>query len=165
MNGIRRTFLTALLLSTASPVRADQEAYTAEVCNKGQLGVEVAVAYTAFGLIDEYWVVDGWHRVPLGQCKTVFAHLYERQSNYAEFRRSFPVHLAFAFTDSTGVWGSANVKPPKDVAASRLQLPAAPTPALQAASKRGVDQPALWRSVASWAPLTSQLRPKAIACS
>lgn len=36
--------------------------------------------------------------------------------------QSFPLYLAFAFTDSTGVWGAAKVNPPRGVAASRLHL-------------------------------------------
>src|SRR5262249_9376594 len=36
--------------------------------------------------------------------------------------QSFPLHLAFAFTDSTGVWGAAKVAPPRGVAASHERL-------------------------------------------
>ena len=118
MKHIRIALLTTLLLLPASHLGA-REWYSAEVCNQGQLSVDVAVAYTDFGLIDEYWVLDGWYVVLPGKCRTVFAHQYE--DNRREYR-SFPVHLAFAFTDSTGVWGAANVKPPRNVAASRLQL-------------------------------------------
>jgi hypothetical protein len=118
MKRIRIALLTTLLLLPASHLGA-REVYSAEVCNKGQLSVDVAVAYTDFGAIDEYWVLDGWYVVLPGKCRTVFHHLYE--DNRLEYR-SFPVHLAFAFTDSTGVWGAANVKPPRNVAASRLQL-------------------------------------------
>ena len=32
------------------------------------------------------------------------------------------MHLAFAFTDSAGVWGAAKVNPPRGVARSNLQL-------------------------------------------
>ena len=118
MKRIRIVLLTTLLLLPASHLGA-REWYSAEVCNKGQLSVDVAVAYTDFGLIDEYWVLDGWYVVLPVKCRTVLAHMYE--DNRLEYR-SFPVHLAFAFTDSTGVWGAANVKPPRNVAASRLQL-------------------------------------------
>jgi hypothetical protein len=118
MKPIWIVLLIMLLLLPASHLGA-YEVYSAEVCNKGQLGVDVAVAYRAFGFNDEFWVIDGWYGVPPGKCKAVFAHEYA--DNRLE-HRSFPVHLAFAFTDSTGVWGTANVKPPGNVAASRLQL-------------------------------------------
>lgn len=116
--------LTTLLLLPASSLWAqpDLERYSAEVCNKGQITVDVAVAYKAFGFSDEYWVIDGWKEVRKGKCETVFAHSYVRQDrNWVGFR-SFPVHLAFAFIDSTGVYGAAKVNPPRNVARSRLQL-------------------------------------------
>ena len=121
MKHLRTLLLSPVLLLASSHLRA-YETYSAQVCNKGQLSVDVAVAYRAFGFNDEFWVIDGWYEVPQGKCKTVLSHQYAEQSrNWLGFR-SFPVHLAFAFTDSTGVWGAANVKPPRDVAASRLQL-------------------------------------------
>jgi hypothetical protein len=49
----------------------------------------------------------------------VFEHYYTR-SLFS--RQSFPLHLAFAFTDSTGVWGAARVRPPSGMAASHVQL-------------------------------------------
>ena len=123
MKPIRIALLTTLLLLPASQLWAqydNRELYSAEVCNKGQIGLDVTVAYRDFGFNDEFWVIDGWYDVPKGQCKKVFAHMYAPQ-NWLNFR-PFPVHLAFAFTDSTGVWGAASVKPPGDTARSRLQL-------------------------------------------
>ena len=124
MKRIQIALLTTLLLLPASSLWAqpDLERYSAEVCNKGQITVDVAVAYKAFGFSDEYWVIDGWKEVRKGKCETVFAHSYVRQDrNWVGFR-SFPVHLAFAFIDSTGVYGAAKVNPPRNVARSRLQL-------------------------------------------
>jgi hypothetical protein len=124
MKRILIALLTALLLLPASRCWAqpDLELYSAEVCNKGQITVDVGVAYKDFGFSDEFWVIDGWYDVPRGTCKTVFAHSYAKQDrNWLGFR-SFPVHLAFAFTDSTGVWGAARVNPPPGIARSRLQL-------------------------------------------
>jgi len=116
--------LVTLLLLPASRLWAqpDLELYSAEVCNEGQITVDVAVAYKDFGFSNEFWVIDGWYDVPKGKCKTVFAHSYVKQDrNWLGFR-SFPVHLAFAFTDSTGVWGAAKVNPSPGIARSRLQL-------------------------------------------
>jgi hypothetical protein len=124
MKRILIALLTTLLLLPASRLWAqpDLELYSAEVCNKGQITVDVGVAYKDFGFSDEFWVIDGWYDVPKGRCKTVFAHSYVKQDrNWLGFR-SFPVHLAFAFTDSTGVWGAAKVNPSPGVARSRLQL-------------------------------------------
>ena len=116
--------LVTLLLLPASRLWAqpDLELYSAEVCNEGQITVDVAVAYKDFSFSNEFWVIDGWYDVPKGKCKTVFAHSYVKQDrNWLGFR-SFPVHLAFAFTDSTGVWGAAKVNPSPGIARSRLQL-------------------------------------------
>lgn len=124
MKRIRIALLTTLLLLPASRpwAQPELELYSAQVCNKGQITVDVAVAYKDFGFSDEFWVIDGWYDVPKGTCKTVFAHSYVKQDrNWLGFR-SFPVHLAFAFTDPTGVWGAAKVTPSPGIAPSRLQL-------------------------------------------
>jgi hypothetical protein len=124
VNHIRIVLLATSLLLPAARVCAqpDLELYSAEVCNEGRITVDVAVAYKAFGFSDEYWVIDGWYDVPKGKCKTVFSHQYAKQDrNWLGFR-SFPVHLAFAFTDSAGVWGAAKVNPPRGIARSNLQL-------------------------------------------
>ena len=124
MKRIRIALLATLLQLPASHpwAQPDLELYSAEVCNRGQITVDVAVAYKDFGFSDEFWVIDGWYEVPKGTCKTVFAHSYVKQDrNWLGFR-SFPVHLAFAFTDSTGVWGAAKVDPSPGIARSRLQL-------------------------------------------
>ena len=73
MKRIRIALLTTLLLLPASHLGA-RERYSAEVCDKGQLSVDVAVAYTDFGVIDEYWVLDGWYVVLPGKCRTVFGN-------------------------------------------------------------------------------------------
>jgi hypothetical protein len=58
--------------------------------------------------------------VETGKCTLVFSHFYAPQSAF-NFQ-SFPLYLAFAFTDSTGVWGAAKVNPARDTPASRLHL-------------------------------------------
>lgn len=118
--------LSTLLLLPAARVWAQaydaagaRELYHAEVCNQGRITVDVAVAYKDFGF-DEFWIVDYWYRVAPGKCGLVFSHFYA-PNNLFSFQ-SFPLYLAYAFTDSSGVWGAANVKPARDTAASRLHL-------------------------------------------
>jgi hypothetical protein len=107
---IRIVLLTTLLLLPAARVWAapqydyagqPNELYHAEVCNQGRITVDVAVAYRDFGFTDEFWMVDYWYRVAPGKCKLVFSHFYA-PNNLFSFQ-SFPLHVAFAFTDSTGV--------------------------------------------------------------
>jgi hypothetical protein len=125
---IRIALLTTLLLLPAARLWAapqydyagqPNELYHAEVCNQGRLRVLVAVAYKDFDF-DEFWVIDYWYRVDPGKCKLVFSQFYA-PNNLFKFE-SFPLHLAFAFTDSTGVYGAAKVPPPRGVAASRFHL-------------------------------------------
>jgi Protein of unknown function (DUF1036) len=127
MKNIRMALLTTLLLLPAARVWAQpydaagpRELYHAEVCNQGQIKVLVAVAYKDFGFTDEFWMIDYWYRVEPGRCKLVFSHFYA-PNNLFSFQ-SFPLHLAFVFTDSTGVTGAAKVRPPRGVAASRFHL-------------------------------------------
>jgi hypothetical protein len=121
MHHLKTVLLATALLLSASRVRADdRELYHAEVCNKGQLTVDVAIAYRDFGFNDEFWVIDRWWHIRGGECKVVFSHTYA-PNNVLNFR-PFPLHLAFAFTDSTGVWGAAKVEPPGDIARSHLKL-------------------------------------------
>jgi hypothetical protein len=119
-----QTLLLAFLLLSASHASAQDysETYTARVCNEGQITVDVATASKDFYPIlpGEYWVIERWFHVRPGECKQVFYHQYGSQGVLRT--RSFPLHLAFAFTDSTGVWGAARVKPPSSAAPSHLQL-------------------------------------------
>jgi hypothetical protein len=126
---IRIALLTTLLLQPAARVWAapqydyagqPNELYHAEVCNQGQIKVLVAVAYKDFGFTDEFWMIDYWYRVDPGKCKLVFSQFYA-PNNLFSFQ-SFPLHLAFVFTDSTGVTGAVKVRPPRGVAASRFNL-------------------------------------------
>ena len=126
MDCLKLLLLTLLLLLPASRVRADEdyERYSAEVCNEGQITVDVATAYRDSGIFNEYWVIERWKHVLPGACETVFEHLYPTQMLIQGMfgLTKHPLHLAFAFTDSTGVWGAARVAPPEDIAASHLQL-------------------------------------------
>jgi hypothetical protein len=127
MKNIWIALLTTLLLLPATRVWAQaydaagpRELYHAEVCNEGRIKVDVAVAYKDFGFSDEFWIVDYWYQVAPGKCKLVFSHFYA-PNNWLSYQ-SFPLYLAYAFTDSTGVWGAAKVNPPRGIAASRLHL-------------------------------------------
>ena len=127
MKRLRIVVVTMLLLLPAGRLWAQsydaagpRELYHAEVCNTGRIAVDVAVAYRDFGFTDEFWMVDYWYRVAPGNCKLVFSHFYA-PNNLFSFQ-SFPLHVAFAFTDSTGIWGAAKVQPPGGIASSRLKL-------------------------------------------
>jgi hypothetical protein len=126
MRGLMRqlraaSFLAICLLpALASGQNFERELYHAEVCNEGQIGVDVAVAYTDFGFINEFFAVHGWQFVRSGECKTIFSHWYAPQNLFSF--QSFPLHIAFGFTDSTGVWGAAMVDPPDGIARSRARL-------------------------------------------
>ena len=120
MSNLRTMFLATLLLLPASRACADnRELYQADVCNKGQITVDVAIAYKDLAF-NEVWMIERWWHVRPRECKPVWRQFYA-PNNVLNFR-SFPLHLAFAFTDSTGVWGAAKVPPPRNIAASHLQL-------------------------------------------
>ena len=65
--------------------------------------IRISASTTSFGSIDY------WYQVDPGKCKLVFSHFYA-PNNLFSFQ-SFPLYLAFAFTDSTGVRGAAKVNP------------------------------------------------------
>ena len=122
MKHTRIALLTTLLLLPAARPSAQErdilgqrELYHAEVCNEGRIAVDVAVAYKDFGFADEFWIIEYWYRAEPGKCSR-FLHFYAPQG-WGNFQ-SFPLYLAFAFTDSTGVWGAAKVNPARDTAAS-----------------------------------------------
>lgn len=124
MKQLRLLLLTTLLLLPATRLWAADWVYQAELCNRGGITVDVATArggeFRSTGLFTEteVWVIERWIHVRPGQCEEIFSYWYP--AVYTGNRR--PVHLAFAFTDSTGVWGATRVKPFADCAPSRLQL-------------------------------------------
>ena len=94
---------------------------TRKSATKARSRCDVAVAYKDFGFTDEFWIIDYWHRVEPGKCKLVFSQFYA-PNNLFSFQ-SFPLHLAFAFTDSTGVYGRGQDSARRSgVAASRFHL-------------------------------------------
>src|SRR5262245_19051025 len=116
-------FLLVLAFLPATHAWADDDdpLYHAQVCNQGQRTVQVAIAYHEWGFSsDPYWMIEYWQTVKPGDCKEVFNHHYP--ANNILSYQSFPLHLAFAFTDSTGAWGAAKIAPPRGVAASHERL-------------------------------------------
>jgi hypothetical protein len=115
--------ITSLLVTLSANVRADDdfELYTTEVCNSGSLPVDVAVAYWEYnGFVSgHYWRVDYWYEVAAGKCERVFYHNYLPNDLETD---KFPLHIAFAFTDATGVWGAAPVRSWKGPEAQRSNL-------------------------------------------
>jgi hypothetical protein len=84
------------------------------VCNDGQIPVSVARAYKDMHSWPSSgdWTVQGWYTVSSGQCNAIGpGHYYTRGAEYSEETYSLTL-LAFAFTDSTGVWGAARVGEP-----------------------------------------------------
>ena len=127
MKNIGIVLLSTWLLLPAARVWAQaydaagpRELYHAEVCNRAgsrwmwRSPIRTSASTTSFGSIDY------WYQVDPGKCKLVYSHFYA-PNNLFSFQ-SFPLYLAFAFTDSTGVWGAAKVNPARDTAASRLHL-------------------------------------------
>ena len=102
MKPLRLVLPTILLLLPASRIWSLDAFYGVNVCNDGQLVVEVARAVKYHG----DWEIGGWTRISPGQCELAYWGPFERM----EFWGGSHAHLAFAFTDSTGVWGAAEVK-------------------------------------------------------
>lgn len=116
MKSHRILFLAAPLLLPASSWGQDvygYQDYTVRICNRGQLAIDVATGFQDSSLGSEWWVIDRWLHVNPGNCEVVSSrHLsipdgLLGRSRFAEDH----LHLAFAFTDSTGVWGAGMVNP------------------------------------------------------
>lgn len=52
-------FIAFSLISGRVGAQDDLELYHAEVCNEREIGVDVGVAYTDFGFINEFFQVHG----------------------------------------------------------------------------------------------------------
>lgn len=113
MKSVCAWLLTVALLLSARYAHAD--AYGAvsnapRVCNDGSLLIGVAIAYqdTTYSLSDYGWLIQGWYYVAPGKCQAIGeAHDYYLKNVFSKtYSRSL---LAFAFKDSTGVWGAVRV--------------------------------------------------------
>ena len=102
-----RTFLIAgSIIASATPALAD--GMSVRVCNRGELTVSTAVAYEDSDLASSYWVAVGWFTIAPNTCSVVY-----RDGTVCDggvhFRPCARVRLAYRFTDSTGVKGTAEV--------------------------------------------------------
>jgi uncharacterized membrane protein len=94
VNYLRMISVVILLLLPASHAWADGF-YSAFVCNDGQIAVDAATAV----LYHRGWEVAGWTRIAPARCEKVYAGDHENSSLWG----ASEIHIAFAFTDSTGV--------------------------------------------------------------
>lgn len=111
MRRFRIALFTALLLPPAS-LWGEMQHYTITICNRGQFAVDVASGYQDSLFFSAYWRINRWYHVDTGKCSVVYSKnmdlgggLFRNQATEDH------VHLAFAFTDSTGVWGAGMVNP------------------------------------------------------
>jgi len=105
MNPLREFLLTILVLFSASESLAydpamDPPVSHVIVCNDGNVKFAVATAAKLDVPFGYTWEDKGWFWIESGQCGLVFTQNYRP-----------PVWIAFAFTDSKGVWGWIKVKP------------------------------------------------------
>jgi hypothetical protein len=99
--------LLVLLLATAAITRANgYEIYGLTLCNSGELKFDVAVAAKVPGgwLSSDKWSVYGWIPIEPKECKQVY------HDQTWGLVRDLAVHVAVVFTDSTGVWGDAQLQ-------------------------------------------------------
>src|SRR5674476_167842 len=93
MKQMRMLLLAVLALLAPARLYAGHALF---VCNKTQFEVRYATAEQNTGLLSlGSWVVSGWYPLPPGKCP-----------NVSDSGGGGPVHYAFAFTDSTGTWGT-----------------------------------------------------------
>jgi hypothetical protein len=111
MNRFQVMLLTAFILLLAfrpGPLLAGVPV----VCNDGRIPVSVARAFRDEDLgtaASRTWSIQGWYVVDPGNCSEIGP-----DNDYASpiFGDQAVTFLAFAFTDSTGVWGAARVPEP-----------------------------------------------------
>jgi hypothetical protein len=113
MNRLQVSLLTALIMLLAfRPEPLAAQGGVPVVCNDGQIPVSVARAYKDMhnAPLSSDWTVQGWYTVMPGQCNKIGPdHSYAAGNlGWSDGDYSLTL-LAFAFTDSTGVWGAARV--------------------------------------------------------
>lgn len=107
----RTLLFLALLLGTAAAQAQDWESYGLKVCNKGDLRFSVAIVSKVPGTLSDDWSVYGWIPIKPKQCEQV----YHQRAWESGFTIHHPViHVAFAFTDSTGAWGPVTLAFPRE---------------------------------------------------
>lgn len=121
MNRLRILLLTTLILLPASRLpgqaygRPQTDVYIRPVvCNDGAIPVSVARAYMSMWFGRQPWVIQGWYVVKPGTCENIGPDS-NPEMHYSTTKNIFGVGddavslLAFAFTDSKGVFGAAKV--------------------------------------------------------
>src|ERR1700674_1319832 len=114
---LRFFLLTALMLMQASrlpgqppSLRSGQYGLPV-VCNDGTISVNVARAFRNFrdmGFGSDQWVIEGWYNVDPGKCTKIGER--EHYKAGGSFGEDSVTLLAFAFWDSTGVWGGIKIQ-------------------------------------------------------
>lgn len=108
---LRTLLLLAFLLGTAAAQAQDWEFYGLRVCNKGDLSFSVAIVSKLPGTLSDDWSVYGWKPIKPNQC----AQVYYQRAWESGFTIHHPaIHVAFAFTDSTGAWGPVKLAFPRE---------------------------------------------------
>ena len=80
-----------------------------KICNNGSISINVATARDISG--GGRWDVERWATVEPNECSVVLKwHMEPITGLTYKFANSHPVHIAFAFTDATGVWGAGKFK-------------------------------------------------------
>jgi hypothetical protein len=104
----RLLLLTALIVLAFRPGPLAAEDLV--VCNDGQIPVSISRAYRDLhmGFVGE-WEIQGWYTVSPAQCSQIGPDHYYVSPAIGDQSVTL---LAFAFTDSTGVWGAAKVPEP-----------------------------------------------------
>ena len=120
---LRVFLLTALMLLPASRLlgqgkpRDVDVRNTPVVCNDGTIPVSVARAFRSVlgPFYNDQWVIQGWYSVGPGTCSEIGPEeVYQDGGLFNPFKEDSVTLLAFAFRDSTGVWGAARVRDTTD---------------------------------------------------
>ena len=89
---------------------------TPVVCNDGTIPVSVARAFLSVlgPFYNDQWVMQGWYSVGPGMCSEIGPEEHYDDGGLLWFENANVTLLAFAFRDSTGVWGTARVRDTTD---------------------------------------------------
>jgi hypothetical protein len=119
-NTFRKLFMLVVVLLPSMGRAQDWVHYGIEVCNKGKISFVVATAERKVGAwvwsSPSDWRVEGWTNVAPYKC----ADVWKRQTWESGLTVNSPaVYLVFAFSDSTGVWGTAPLDFSKSIFSKR----------------------------------------------
>lgn len=112
MNPRQVVLIAMLFVLPSSRLWADNVRYgfsSVTICNRGSIAVDVATALLP-GYTDK-WQMRRWLGVSPGTCSEVLGWLQDRRSGLSfALAKGQPAFIAFAFTDSTGIWGAGKVR-------------------------------------------------------